>query len=121
MTRLIDADALIADVTERYCKDCNKRKGMKNGKLRTIYGIGEVPCRACDVDDMKGELEDAPTVDAVPVVHGKWVEKTGEVNDATFYWYECSNCEGRPLKQWNETMLSDYCPHCGAKMDEVRG
>lgn len=71
MSRLIDADALIADVTERYCKDCNKRKGMKNGKLRIIYEIGEVPCRACDVDDMKIELDDAPTVDAVPVVRCK--------------------------------------------------
>ena len=76
MSRLIYADALIADVTERYCKDCNKRKGMKNGKLRTIYEIGEAPCRACDVDDMKDELENAPTVDAVPVVRCKDCENS---------------------------------------------
>ena len=25
--RLIDADALLDDVMERYCKDCNNRKG----------------------------------------------------------------------------------------------
>lgn len=69
--RLIDADALCDDVMERYCKDCEKRKGMKRGKRRMIYEIGEAPCRACDVDDMKTELEEAPTIDAVEVVRCK--------------------------------------------------
>ena len=61
MPRLIDADALINDVIERYCKDCERRKGIKNGKQIFIYDIGEAPCRACAVDDMKDELENAPT------------------------------------------------------------
>lgn len=69
--RLIDADALIDDLMERYCKECNKRKGIKNGKYRIIYEIGEAPCRACEVDDVKAELEEAPTIDAVPVVRCK--------------------------------------------------
>lgn len=59
--RLIDADALIDDLIDRYCKDCGKRKGIKNGKYRIIYEIGDVPCRACEVDDVKVELEEAPT------------------------------------------------------------
>lgn len=66
--RLIDADARIDDLMERYCKECDKRKGMKNGKRQFIYEIGEAPCRACEVDDVKAELEEAPTIDAVPVV-----------------------------------------------------
>lgn len=69
--RLIDADALEDDVMERYCKDCEKRKGIKRGKWRVIYEIGEAPCRACDVDDMKTELEEAPTIDALEVVRCK--------------------------------------------------
>lgn len=56
--RLIDADALIDDMMERYCKECNKRRGIKNGKYRIIYEIGEAPCRACEVDDVKAELEE---------------------------------------------------------------
>lgn len=68
MARLIDADALCDDVMERYCKDCEKRKGIKRGKWRVIYEIGEAPCRACDVDDLKMELDEAPTIDAEPVV-----------------------------------------------------
>ena len=71
MSRLTDVDALLDDVFERYCKDCERRKGIKNGKYRIIYEVGEAPCRACDVDDMKCELDDAPTVDAVEVVRCK--------------------------------------------------
>ena len=61
--RLIDADALIDDLIERYCKECKKRRGIKNGKYRIIYEIGGAPCRACEVDDAKAELEDAPTAE----------------------------------------------------------
>lgn len=69
--RLIDADARIDDLMERCCKECDKRKGMKNGKRQFIYEIGEAPCRACEVDDVKAELEEAPTIDAVPVIRCK--------------------------------------------------
>lgn len=69
--RLIDADAQIDDLMERYCKECNKRRGIKNGKYRIIYEIGEAPCRACEVDDVKAELEDAPTIDAQEIVRCK--------------------------------------------------
>lgn len=65
MPRLTDANALINDVIERYCKDCERRKGIKNGKQKFVYDIGEVPCRACPVDDMQDELENAPTVEVV--------------------------------------------------------
>ena len=40
MVRLIDADALLDDAMDRYCKECDKRKGIKNGEYRIIYDIG---------------------------------------------------------------------------------
>ena len=66
--RLIDADALLNEVFERHCKNCDKRKGIKNGAYRIIYEIGEAPCRACEIDDITDYLEEAPTVDAVEVI-----------------------------------------------------
>ena len=66
--RQIDADALIADMTNRYCMDCVKRKGMRNGKLKFVYAIGDTPCRACGVGDAIDDIENAPTIDAVEVV-----------------------------------------------------
>lgn len=60
---LIDRDVLIRDTEKRCCADCDKRKGRKkNGKYGFIYEIGEAPCRACGVDDMVGELEDAKVI-----------------------------------------------------------
>ena len=54
-------------------------------------------------------LKQAPTVDAVEVVHGRWYEEDGETE-----WechYRCSECFTRSYE------LTNYCPNCGAKMD----
>ena len=72
--RLIDADATIKYLREFRCKDCDKRKGMKNGKIRFCYEIGEAPCRACDIGDTIDYFLDediSPTIDAIPVVRCK--------------------------------------------------
>lgn len=107
--RLIDADALCDDVMERYCKDCEKRKGMKRGKWRVIYEIGEAPCRACDIDDLKMELDEAPTIDAVEVIRCK---------DCKFNYAnqipsgdECQLCVELPISK-------DFFCAYGEKMDE---
>ena len=60
--RLIDADAFEARARAVYCDDCDRRKGKKNGKVRMVYGIGDVPCRACETDDMLCDIEAAPTI-----------------------------------------------------------
>ena len=49
-----------------------------------------------------------PAADVVPVVHGKWMPFHSEAAGDIQY---CSACEiGFDAK-------TDYCPHCGAKMD----
>ena len=60
--RLIDADALIKEITEFRCVNCDRRKGMKKGKMTFVYEIGETPCRACDVMDTIDVLDEAPTI-----------------------------------------------------------
>lgn len=72
--RLIDVDATIKYLREFRCKDCDKRKGMKNGKIRFCYEIGDAPCRACDIGDTIDYFLDediSPTIDAIPVVRCK--------------------------------------------------
>ena len=72
--RLIDADATIKYLREFRCKDCDRRKGMKNGKIRFCYEIGDAPCRSCDIGDTIDYFLDedfSPTIDAVPVVRCK--------------------------------------------------
>ena len=56
------------------------------------------------------EIDKAPTVDAVEVVHGRWEQHCFEM--------ECSKCNGEALRDaFNQYVLSFYCPNCGAKMD----
>ena len=56
-----------------------------------------------------GEINCLPSVDAAPVVHGRWVFH----DDDIMPWVSCSKC-GICTDSFNKT---PYCPHCGAKMD----
>lgn len=66
-------------------------------------------------------INDAPTIEAVPVVHGEW--RQGK--DFSAYprvpfistAYYCSNCEGEAY--WDTDygqQLFIFCPNCGADM-----
>ena len=102
--RLIDADATIQYLREARCKDCDRRKGTKNGKIRFCYEIGDVPCRACDIGDTIDYFLDediSPTVDAMPVVRCKdckWFD--GEVCEV--YGRHTGNffCADGERKEW---------------------
>ena len=63
-----------------------------------------------DFDDAWKMVQNAPSVDVAPVVHGSWeyivTNKYGHV-------YQCSHCTGRILLDYEMA----YCPNCGAKMD----
>lgn len=86
--RLIDANAL-----------------MKN--------IGKIPqLRGITYGRMKKAVEETPTIDALPVVHARWVQ---EYEDG----WRCTRCgalwifiDGGP-----EENGARFCPVCGAKMD----
>lgn len=77
--RLIDADALFDDLIF-------PSKQFERG-LRELIG-------------------DSPTIDAVPVVHGRW--EPYSVRDCLYICSEC-NCIPRGKTR--------YCPNCGAKMN----
>ena len=53
------------------------------------------------------DIQNAPNIDAAPVMHGRWVAKTGRAM--------CSACAD---ECWADSVLEyNYCPNCGAKMD----
>ena len=53
------------------------------------------------------EIVKAPTIEAEPVVHGRWIK----VYDDSAGWVDmCNKC-----KEFGEG--THYCPNCGAKMD----
>lgn len=85
--RLIDADELEKKKYSYF--------SHKTAKYRQVVFMG-------DVDHM-------PTIDAVPVVHGRWLFGTTMNRE----WMKCSEC----LVSQTPTGVFSYCPNCGARMD----
>lgn len=54
-----------------------------------------------------GLLMNAPTVDAVPVVHGRWLDICEDMG-----LLKCNLCGSVNHERYH------YCPNCGAKMDK---
>lgn len=57
------------------------------------------------------EIDRLPKIEAEPVVHAHWIRRFF-LRKACKECYECSKC-GR-----HSTPITNYCPNCGAKMDE---
>ena len=89
--RLIDADALLEFAKHRY-------------------GMTVIP----------SDIKSFPTVDAVEVVHGRWVSLTDCANAGVY----CSVCNKKVYNEdyaWcnrKNKLRSNYCPNCGADMRE---
>lgn len=62
----------------------------------------------------KNDLDNAPTVEAKPVIHAHWVESEEG-------YFSCSNCHNDAMVELyeNSQKLTTFCPYCGAIMDEV--
>lgn len=97
-------DDLISRSELKMCiRDLAKTIARANG------GVDDVTVALKEVYDMVGE---APTIDAEPVRHGRWVQEDDDM-------WVCSACGNA----W--TFIVDgptengayYCPHCGTKMD----
>ena len=99
MAKLIDADKLFPYGSVPFYQDDGFRTADR------IYGI----------------IKKAPTVDAVEVVHGRWVgyegfttvglDKFGREIDKHYRYFQCDKCYKKNV------VRSNYCPNCGAKMD----
>ena len=69
-------------------------------------------------------IDKAPTVDAVEVVHGRWLPKMLVGGFAEEWGYVCSCCgcvvsERSGLGQYKDNNQQlNYCPNCGAKNGE---
>ena len=107
MPRLIDVDALF-NWGEHKLSDAikygNKDKEQQHWSYSTLM-----------MYEVSDEIDAAPTVDAVPVVHGEWIPFEEQCFFTIFDGIQCSVCGSK-----HNTELAreyKYCPNCGAKMD----
>ena len=94
MGRLIDADRLKA----HYCWWAGGSKEMSIDEAKKTFDT---------IIDVQ------PTVDAEPVRHGHWIFNPKDAIEMMFTLPKCSECGAESPDGGN------YCPNCGAKMDEV--
>ena len=97
------------------------------GSMSTAWEYGQA------VTDIYKIIKNQPAVDAVPVVHGRWIYKerhrksyrqytgydaVGDIHTVTVIEETggkepyCSECGAQAAESY-----MDFCPHCGAKMD----
>ena len=88
--RLIDADALAKFIDYGHLNNPNEKLYSEN--------------------DIREMIDMMPTVDAVPVRHGQWIDRNGAIVAPFWERYECSECG---VMSGN----NKYCPNCGARMD----
>lgn len=104
---------------------------------REVLMVGD---KRISVDAMKSFIKNRPAADVVPVVHGRWILEAHDemVNYRWNVTAECSECCDEQKEIWagffpnvpspiardvalisaESVKLSNYCPNCGAKMDE---
>ena len=112
--RLIDANALKA-----------KLKIGTNTATYSDYCNGYCDARQVDLD----AIDAAPTIEAEPVRHGRWVETEPDEDDRKIgieFSIKCSRCHNENSHlDFNEIheitgktfWKSRFCPNCGARMD----
>ena len=98
--RLIDADEL------------KKKAAMHGHSVRPLVTAYHMCVSVHDIDD-------ASTIEAEPVKHGRWIVKNGriECDQCEALWAVCPNKDvrGEELKSVYKT--EKFCYNCGAKMD----
>ena len=101
--RLIDANAIYDAVERRY----QVSSGIEHRCERDLLDL------ICSTE----------TVDAAPVVHGRW-ELHGNDDDCGCSYF-CSNCHKSHDEDYfyahGQYIPYHYCPNCGAKMDGGNG
>lgn len=108
--RLIDANALLSKFKEHRNLYAPSWEAFKVSSIN-------VKSRVDEIDTCMADVINAPTIDAVEVVHGEW--STIEDDYCGLIALQCSECNA---EWWFEDDSSfekySYCPNCGAKMDK---
>lgn len=99
--RLIDADALYETVKDHV---------TTVSVCPTVdWARGKAAMKEICLED----IQNAPTIDAAPVVHGRWEEKMEHMGLVC-----CSVCHDCYVeKEWIFNKKWAWCPQCGARMD----
>ena len=87
------------------------RRYIDADKLKEFYKPYAERKLSVPVDVILLNIDDMPSADVVEVKHGRWT--TGRVRGSLTDICSVCGCDSGTIYHYN------YCPNCGAKMDEV--
>lgn len=99
---------------------------LNKGQHSRRYKLGDI--WELDYYEIREVLDDIDA-DAQPVVHGEWIpvdsysafggdEATWMAHGNPVAFYYCSHCKEQAYAgEDGESLITEYCPNCGAKMD----
>ena len=96
MDEYIKREAAVAVCDEQY-KECLRKSDF---------------CGNTVAWNICADIKVIPAADVAPVVHGRWIHDGCRI-EGGIDWCHCSECG----KSDNFCARTNYCPHCGAKMD----
>lgn len=100
MTEYIEREAISEEIRKYYYKN----------PPNSSYGEGFDR----GLDRAQRAILDAPATDVVPVKHGQWIDNEANGYKWAFVCSLCGYVDGHPFDNRH-----NFCPNCGAKMDEV--
>lgn len=108
MSELAERRQSVGEYIEREALEKYIEKGLNNPDKAKAFGH--------DAIEILTELHHMPAADVVPVRHGRWIFEPETLS--TRAGYRCSSCCGPLWFSPDVSQAFDYCPNCGAKMDE---
>lgn len=109
--RLIDADDLI-----KAFEALDLMSGQYAESFTNMAGN-----RSMEIECAKNYIDNAKTIDSMPVVHAHWFTLDPTPRTGRAYKFVCSNCGRVVFTRWQESIDElgyAFCPHCGSKMDD---
>jgi hypothetical protein len=108
--RLIDANVADKILTELCItiQDTGNVSGVSGTIVKSVR-----PCVTTGVRAAQVALNNMPTIEAEPVLHGRWIFIGEETmyDGWTYRKHKCTECDFVTVEAKN------FCPNCGAKMD----
>lgn len=98
----VSREAFLAEQRHLYCENCARRKGMKNGKMKFVYEIGDAPCRACGIGDVLDDVENFPAADVRP----RWIPVTERLPEEPGMYIVFLRCGAELQDPWFPEDLS---------------
>ena len=116
-------DEIVKEMTEgkmaeKYIEREALIEDFKNDFINLLFdGMKGTPKpKEIKISNVIERIEDFPAADVAPVRHAKWELIDECVNEGVY----CSNCHKKIYRAEyaNQKVKSNFCPNCGAKMDQ---